>query len=78
MSYPNRTLCEVLEEMRGCYRSRNFASLLGLVEEAQSMGNRMEASLSDMDDIESWTEQRGKLHKEIKKLRAKKRKLEEE
>lgn len=48
--YPNRTLCQVLEEMRGCYKSRNFASLMGLIEEAQSMGNRMESSLFDKKD----------------------------
>lgn len=73
--YPNRTLCEVLSEMRACHKSRNFASLLGLVEEAQSMGNRMEAKLADKNDIECWTEQRTELHKEIKELKKIKKEL---
>ena len=42
---PYRTLCDVLDEMRSTYKTRNFASLLGLIEEAQMMGNRMEAKL---------------------------------
>ena len=34
----NRTLCSVLEEMRKCYETRNFAVLPGLIEEAQTYG----------------------------------------
>lgn len=49
--YPNRTLCDVLKEMRACYKTRNFCPLLGLIEEAQSMGNRMEAGLEDLRDL---------------------------
>jgi len=48
----NRTLCAVLEEMRICYKTRNFTPLLGLIEEAQIYGNRMEAKLSDVKDYE--------------------------
>ena len=59
MSFPNRTLCEVLTEMRACYKTRNFASLAGLVEEAQSMGNRMEARIDDIKDVERWEAERG-------------------
>lgn len=44
---PFRTMCEVLEEMRMCYTVRNFASMLGLIEEVQSMGNRMESALDE-------------------------------
>jgi hypothetical protein len=46
----NRTLCSVLEEMRKCHETRNFAVLPGLIEEAQTYGNRMEAKLSDVRD----------------------------
>lgn len=46
----NRTLCSVLQEMRTCYKTRNFAMLPGLIEEAQTYGNRMEAKLSDVSD----------------------------
>lgn len=48
----NRTLCDVLEEMRKCYETRNFGYLPGLIEEAQSMGNRMEAKLGDLESLE--------------------------
>lgn len=49
----NRTLCSVLEEMRKCYETRNFAPLRGLIEEAQTYGNRMEAKLSDVKEYET-------------------------
>lgn len=58
---PNRTLCAVLEEMRATYKTRNFASLLGLIEEAQSMGNRMESSLYDQKSIKAMEKKYRKL-----------------
>ncbi len=48
----NRTLCSVLEEMRVCYKTRNFSPLMGLIEEAQTYANRMEGKLSDVHDYE--------------------------
>lgn len=45
MDYLARTLCDVLHEMRNCHRTRNYSYLMGLIEEAQMMGNRMEAGL---------------------------------
>ncbi len=45
MSYPARTLCDVLAAIRTAYETRNISYLLGLVEEAQVMGDRMEAGL---------------------------------
>lgn len=45
--YLNRNLCEVFEEMRTMHKTRNYSYLLGLIEEAQTMGNRMEAGLDD-------------------------------
>ena len=47
----NRTVCEVLEEMRKCHETRNYAALLALVEEVQSKANRMEGALYDIKDI---------------------------
>lgn len=44
---PFRTLCDVLAEMRMAWEVRNFAGLLGLIEEVQSMGNKMEAKLDE-------------------------------
>ena len=66
--YPNRTICEVLNEMRKCYKTRNFAGLLGMIEEAQTMANRMEAALYDQKDVENALKRKAKLKKEIKDL----------
>jgi hypothetical protein len=70
-SYPNRTLCEVLEEMRMCHKTRNYSYLMGLIEEVQSLGNRMESSLGDKGDCERWREDRTRLRKELKVLQDK-------
>lgn len=64
----NRSLCEVLSEMRTCYKTRNFAPLLALIEEAQSMGNRMEAGLEDQSDLVRLNELWHKKKQELKKL----------
>jgi len=70
MSYLlHRTACDVLEEMRSCYKTRNFASSLGLVEELQGMFSRMESKLSTIKDYK-W------LQKEIKRLTKKKKDLQ--
>ena len=66
----NRYLCDVLNEMRKCVKTLNFSYLLGLIEEAQTLGSRMEAKLYDIKDFE-------RLHEEIKALQKKKKKLEE-
>ena len=50
--YLNRTLCDVLDEMRTCFKTYNFAPMLALIEEAQMMGNKMEAGLNDKHDVE--------------------------
>lgn len=75
--WPNRTLCDALSEMRKAYETRNFSYLLGLIEEVQSMGNKMESALGDKKDVETFTRDRAKLKKEIKELEAQKYTLEE-
>lgn len=45
--YTARLLCDVLSEMRMCVETLNFASLKSLIEEAQTLGNRMEAGLDE-------------------------------
>ena len=75
---PNRYICNVLEEMRSCYKTRNFAPLMGLIEEAQTLANRMEAGLEDKRDVAYYREQRSQLRDEIRKLEKKKAKLEKE
>ena len=73
--FPNRTLCDVLAEMRKANDTRNYSYLLGLVEEAQNLGNRMEAALGDKKDVKRWSEERVTLRKEIKELRKEKKDL---
>lgn len=67
---PNRTLCDVLNEMRKLNETRNYAPLDGLIEEAQIMGNRMESVLWDSKDHR-------RLKKAIKKLKAERDVLED-
>lgn len=66
----NRTLCDVLEEMRTCCKTLNFAPILSLIEEAQMMGNRMEASLSNVSDLSAAEENYYNMRKKYKKLKA--------
>lgn len=72
----NRTLCDVLEEMRKCSKTKNFANIDGLIEEVQSMANRMESALGDKKDIAEMQETWHTLKNDIKKLEKKKKKLE--
>ena len=58
----NRYICEVLREMRKCYETRNFSYLLGLIEEAQTLANRMEAAIQDVGDLKE-------LHQKISTLK---------
>jgi hypothetical protein len=74
---PNRTICSVFEEMRKLNKARNYSSLLGLIEEAQSMANRMESALYDRHDLKRAREEYKEIRKEIEKLEEKKRELKE-
>lgn len=76
--YNNRHLCDVLEEMRECYKSRNFSHLKGLIEEAQSMANRMESGLRNKKDLQKLQEETSKARKAYKDLRRDFEKLEKE
>ena len=67
----NRYLCDVLSEMRKCVETLNFSYLLGLIEEVQTLGNRMEANLYEIKDFD-------RLHEDIRDLKKKKKKLEKE
>lgn len=73
---PNRTLCSVLEEMRKAYETRNFSYLIGLIEEAQSMGNRMESKLWDQKDFERAKEDHSRIKSELKELKKEKNLLD--
>lgn len=77
-NFPNRTICSVLEEMRKCYGSYNFAAIASLIEECQMLANRMEARLENAHDYEHQREELRKIKKEINELEKKKEALEEE
>lgn len=66
---PSRLICTVLEEMRICTKTLNFAYLESLIEEAQVLANRMEAKLEDINDQESLRDDINALVKQKKKLK---------
>ena len=66
--WQNRTICDVFAEMREADKTKNYSYLLGLIEEAQSMANRMEAGLGDKKDLEHMSDEKKRLKKELKKL----------
>jgi len=66
---PNRLLCTVLDEMRECVKTSNFSYLSGLIEETQSLANRMESRLYDMKDHDRLLDDIRDLKKEKKKLK---------
>ena len=72
-TFLNRTLCDVLSEMRKAYETRNFSYLLGLIEEAQSMGQKMEAKLYSIRDFKNLEQEIKQAKKELRALTEKKR-----
>ena len=74
----NRYICDVLEEMRTSTKTLNFAMIPSLIEEVQTMANRMEMALADMKDLErlkmSIVEKKEELKKLEKKIAKKKKK----
>ncbi len=56
-----RYICTVIDEMRQCYKTYNFGCIQGLIEEFQTLANRMEAKLSQVAEVKN-------LHEQIKKL----------
>jgi len=65
---PNRTICDCLYEMRKAEETKNFSYLLGLIEEVQSLANRMEAALWTQHDITRLEKTKKQLKEEVKKL----------
>lgn len=70
---PNRTLCSVLDAMRDADKTKNYSYMLGLIEEAQYLANRMEAALWNQKDFNTLSEKVSALNKELKELEAKKK-----
>lgn len=67
-AYRHRTLCDVLSDMRRCDDTKNYAGLASLIEEAQSLGNRMESGLSMKSDLAEWDKDWTEKKNEMKKL----------
>jgi uncharacterized protein Yka (UPF0111/DUF47 family) len=74
-------VCDVLEEMRTSVKTLNFAMIPSLIEEVQTMANRMEMALEDMKDLKTLKneivdkkEELESLKDEIRKIEKKKKK----
>ena len=72
----NRYICDVLEEMRTSVKTLNFAMIPSLIEEVQTMANRMEMALSDLKDLKLLKEDIVDKKEELETLQAQIKKLE--
>lgn len=77
-SYPNRVVCSVLDEMRKSLKRLNIfnirryrAHMSMLIEEAQTLVNRMEAGLEDKSDLRRVREKIKEEGAKLEKLKAK-------
>lgn len=73
---PNRYVCSVLDEMRKLNRSLSHLSMyrykkmqFTLIEEAQTLVNRMECGLEDWRDLNDTTKKLTKIKREVKEKR---------
>jgi len=66
--YILRTMCDVLEDIRTCNKTKNYSYLDGLVEEAQHFANKMEAKLGTIKDLQHVEEELKGLSREFKGL----------
>ena len=66
--YPNRTICSVLEDMRGMHKTHNYSQLASCIEEIQYAANRMEAALGYVSDIRKIRDKLAALKKEYREL----------
>ncbi len=72
----NRYVCDVLEEMRTSVKTLNFAMIPSLIEEVQTMVNRMEMALEDMKDLKGLKEEIHNKKEEYETLKDKIKKIE--
>jgi len=68
---PNRLVCNVLDEMRECSKTRNFSYLDGLIEEVQTLVNRMEGKLLDNKELGELDERIRESKIDLKRLKQK-------
>ena len=67
----NRLVCNVLDEMRECSKTRNFSYLDGLIEEVQTLVNRMEGKLLDNKELGELDERIRESKIDLKRLKQK-------
>ena len=72
----NRYVCDVLDEMRTSVKTLNFAMIPSLIEEVQTMANRMEMALGDLKDLKLLKEDIIDKKEELETLQAQIKKLE--
>ena len=73
-----RWICSILDDMKVCYKTRNFGYLPSLIEECRYRASRMENALEMNDSIESMEKERIELKKELGELREEVKELREE
>lgn len=73
----HRYVCSVLTEMRNCHRLYKMDMIPGLIEEVQTLVNRMEAKLADYAELGYDLKTASKLKKTIKLYRDEVEDLEE-
>jgi hypothetical protein len=78
MDMPNRLVCNVIEEMRACSKTRNYSYMDGLIEEVQTLVNRMEGKLLDNKELDEIDESIRESKVDLKRLKQKIKFAEEE
>ncbi len=73
-----RYLCDILEDMRNCHKTRNYSYIDALIGELQYRANRMEDRLHRIQDIVYFEKSRDELKDEITELEKKKKELQKE
>lgn len=66
--YTYRTICDMLEEIRNCFKTHNYSPIPGIVEEIQSAANRMESALESAKQIPKIMAERSKKKDELRKI----------
>jgi hypothetical protein len=76
VTMPSRYVCSVLDEMRTAVKVGRIDMVLGLIEEMQTLVNRMEAKLQDYSDLGYTLRRAGDLKKSIRAMEEQVREIE--
>lgn len=64
-----KQLIDISSEIKLMNKVQDFSSLPGLIERYQTLANRLEAALSDKQDVAHYSQKRHDLRKECKELK---------